>query len=373
MDNIFLTILKLFLQGLFDCLKNLTTVFKLDYHVSKNVDRKTERKEREILSLKPSYRKSMRLWLNRHKVFKCIIWCSSLSILIYSSIYLFYSLLLPMLRQLVHFVFGKFFMSFKDISNFKSPSNIPNIDRLWYRVEKVISIIFNGLWLLPIFIVSKMVCAFWFTEVADNCYYITYGKPIPPQNISIFIADTVFSIIVQLIFLIQCTLVSNFPISGVNYLLQLIHCSLLHSWYAFEYKWINFNWDIKKRLLQLHTFWPYYVGFGLPMHLVMTELVNYLSEYKRGILSGCFFSAAFPLMIVSAISTNRELKLPRFNKITIRLFDPSVVLSDYILLKVQKRKNVNNSGKKLIEKEKTRNLNVDSDKNYSKHRFKKTF
>jgi len=174
--------------------------------------------------------------------------------------------------------------------------------------------------------------------VAENCYFITYKKKVTSQTLSNMIADLLFSVLVQIVFLLQCAVINQFPISGANYLLNLIHCSLLHAWYAFEYKWINFGWDVKKRLLQLHTFWPYYVGFGLPMHLITTELVNYLSEYKQGILGGCLFSAFFPVMIVSAISTSRELSLESCSTIVLRLFQPSVIFSDWLLLKVQTRR-----------------------------------
>ena len=118
-----------------------------------------------------------------------------------------------------------------------------------------------------------------FAQISKNSYFITYGKPVTPTRVSTFIADLVFSIIVQIIFLIQCQLVAQFPVDGINFVLEVLHCSLIHSWYAFEYKWLNFGWDIKQRLLQLHTFWPYYVGFGVPMHLVVTYLVGLLNNW----------------------------------------------------------------------------------------------
>jgi len=221
-------------------------------------------------------------------------------------------------------------------TNVEKTVTTEKFDDLWHRIEKVLSTIFNSLWLLPLFVVSKIVCSFWFNEVAENCYFVTYKKVVQPQSISVFIADLLFSIIVQLVFLIQCAIINCFPIFGVNYLLNLVHCSLLHAWYAFEFKWINFGWDVTSRLDQLHTFWPYYVGFGLPMHLIMNELVDYLSDYKKGILSGCLFSAFFPILIVSAISSSRELKVESSSTIKLRLFQPSVVFTDWALKNMKK-------------------------------------
>lgn len=398
MDNILLTIFKLFFLGIYDCLINLTTTYRLDKYVATINDRKTERKEREILSsndgikevfwdfslrsslfnskFKANLRsqisffsiKSIRLYLNRHKVFKCLFWCVSLSIIIYGSISVFYSYLIPFLKSIILFIFAKLSnyvslpidftseiepaqnsaaASHADPTSENSDSQIfLNFDQLWVRVETILSSIFNGLWLLPLFIVSKIVCSFWFNEVAENCYYITYKKKVQNQPISIFMADLLFSVLVQLVFMLSCNLIMQFPIYGANYTLNLIHCSLLHAWYAFEYKWINFGWDFKKRILQLHVFWPYYVGFGLPMHLIMTELVNYLSDYKQGILSGCLFSAFFPMMIISAISTCRELSVEKSSTITLKLFQPSVIFSDWLLVKIQSF----NSSKKVSKK-----------------------
>lgn len=326
MDNTFVTILRLFFCGLFDCLRHLLSVVQLDRYVAARVDKRTEKKERLLLTQAKTLRRQVRIWLNRHKVLKCIFWCSTLSILIYTSIFAFYSLILPCLKSAILRLTA--FM----------PQVSDEFSQVWHRVEVVLSTTFNLLWLLPLFIVSKIVCSLWFGEVAENCYFITYGKAATPAKISTFIADLLFSVLVQLIFLIQCSIVAQFPVKGMNIVLEVLHCSLIHSWYAFEYKWLNFGWDIRKRLIQLHTFWPYYVGFGLPMHLVTTQLVLWLSDYKQGILSGCLFSTAFPLLIIAAISSSRELTLDADSTIVLRIFEPSVSVTDWLMVKLQKFK-----------------------------------
>ena len=353
MDNILITIFKLFFLGIYDSLINCTALLKLDRYVSTQINRKTERKEREIQSSKEGFKRTIRLYFNRHKVLKCCIWCTSLSILIYGSISVFYSYLMPLLKSLILLIVGK--VSLLSVENSETQTtqttgmSVQKMDQVWSNLEWLLSHIFNGLWLLPLFIVSKIVCSFWFSEVAENCYFITYKKTVTNQTIANMIADLLFSVLVQIVFLLQCNIINLFPITGANYLLNLIHCSLLHAWYAFEYKWINFGWDVKKRLLQLHTFWPYYVGFGLPMHLITTELVNVLSDYKKGILGGCLFSAFFPVMIVSAISTARELKVGESSTVILRLFQPSVIVSDWLLVKLQRKRKRGG-----VEKKKTR-------------------
>jgi predicted permease len=61
-----------------------------------------------------------------------------------------------------------------------------------------------------------------------------------------------------------------------------------------------------------------------------------LSDYKQGILSGCLFSVTFPFLIISAISSSRELKLPEHGTIVLRIFEPSVTVTDWLMVKIQK-------------------------------------
>merc|ERR1711976_287587 len=320
---------RLFLLGIYDCAWHIFSVIKLDRHVAQRIDKRTEKKERFLLAEKSSFKRNARIWLNRHKVLKCIGWGSLISLFVYASIFVFYYLVLPLLESIITGLTSKIAVFLPTVQN-------DNFDVIWNRVKLILSTTFNLLWLLPLFIVSKIVCGLWFGEVADNCYFIVYGKPATPTRISTFIADLLFSVFVQIVFLMQCSLVAQFPVSGVNVLLEILHCSLIHSWYAFEYKWLNFGWDIKKRLLQLHAFWPYYVGFGLPMHFITTKLVLWLSDYKQGILSGCLFSTAFPLLIIAAISSSRELKLPDNATIVLRIFERSVTFTDWIMVFIQK-------------------------------------
>ena len=204
---------------------------------------------------------------------------------------------------------------------------------IWSRFELMLGIIFNVLWLLPLFLVSKIVCGLWFGDVAEACYFTTYGKPVSPERLSAFVADLIFSLVVQIVFLIQCSIVSQFPLEGIDDFLIAFHFSLIHAWYAFEYKWVNFGYNVKQRIAHLHTFWAYYVGFGLSMHLITTSLAKYLAPLKIQIMSGCLFSAAFPFFIISAISANRELKLETDKTFPLKIFTPSIKFSDWIIVK----------------------------------------
>lgn len=91
------------------------------------------------------------------------------------------------------------------------------------------------------------------------------------QSISKLLADSIFSIVVQALFLMQAMLVNYIPLYMLGYILSLVHMCLLYSLYAFEYKWFNMGWELHKRLAFIETNWPYFIGFGLPL-AVLTQL-----------------------------------------------------------------------------------------------------
>lgn len=102
-------------------------------------------------------------------------------------------------------------------------------------------------------------------DIADSAFRYTRGRPLFMQSISKLIADSMFSIVVQTLFLIQAMLVSYIPIHMVGQILSMVHMCLLYSLYSFEYKWFNVGWELHKRLAFIEINWPYFIGFGLPL------------------------------------------------------------------------------------------------------------
>uniref|UniRef100_K1QPA2 Etoposide-induced protein 2.4-like protein n=1 Tax=Magallana gigas TaxID=29159 RepID=K1QPA2_MAGGI len=139
-------------------------------------------------------------------------------------------------------------------------------------------------------------CSLWnggvFLDIADAAYVRSRGRP-TPINLSVLVADLLFSVLLQAFFLIQSTLATFLPIPGVGYLVGFIHMSLLYSLYAFEYKWFNMGWEVHKRLAYIESYWPYFLGFGIPLAFLT-------SMSASAVISGCIFSILFPLFILSA-------------------------------------------------------------------------
>ena len=81
-------------------------------------------------------------------------------------------------------------------------------------------------------------------DLTDNLKPITHfrssqGRPLVNLSISVMIADTVFSIVVEIIFLLQGKVFALLPIKILAAAANLLHQCLLHALYSFEYKWFS--------------------------------------------------------------------------------------------------------------------------------------
>jgi len=140
------------------------------------------------------------------------------------SIVLFESVLLPLIQTLLYIILA---------------GSQERADALWSYTQPVLSVAFSTLWVLPFFLLSKVVNAIWFQDIADLAFRSSQGRPLVNLSISVMIADTVFSIVVETIFLVQGKVFSLVPIKILGAALNLVHQCLLHSLYCFEYKWFS--------------------------------------------------------------------------------------------------------------------------------------
>ena len=161
------------------------------------------------------------------------------------SLILFDYILLPCLYLFLKFLFG---------------SQTGLLNNVWFWTETILFQAFNAFWRIPVFVVSRIVNALWFQDIANATYRgRTIGKGVANS-----IADTLFSLMIQALFLLQVTqstihhifscltvsgysftsclqslAVASIPFSYVGFIASFLHLSLLYSLYSFEYKWVN--------------------------------------------------------------------------------------------------------------------------------------
>jgi len=193
-------------------------------------------------------------------------------------------------------------------------------ETLWSYMEPVLTVAFSTLWVLPFYLLSKIVNAIWFQDIADLAFRSSQGRPLVSLSISVMIADTVFTIVVEIIFLVQGKIFSMVPIKIIGAALNLLHQCLLHSLYSFEYKWFSQGLELHKRLDFVETNWPYFLGFGLPL-AVITSMPD------SQVIAGCVFSVLFPLFIVSG---NQAMIVASPGVPPLNIFSPTIVISNAV-------------------------------------------
>lgn len=318
-----------FAKGFADSLRGAVDLFLLDYRRSQQKEQKLqqreidrellinrdspareiqdiakkramERRERERLREQNKPRKKEPHILER--TFKC---CLLNGAVFWTSILIFENMVLPTLQMVVFLCMG---------------GSEEAAHNLWGYTQPVLSVAFSTLWVLPFFLLSKIVNAIWFQDIADLAFRSSQGRPVVSLSISVMIADTVISILIESIFLIQGKVTSLLPIKLLGSACNMVHLCLLHALYSFEYKWFSQGLELHKRLDYVETNWPYFLGFGLPLAVIT-------SMPESQVIAGCVFSIMFPLFIVSGnqASIVASPGIPRIN-----IFAPTISLSNAI-------------------------------------------
>lgn len=192
---------------------------------------------------------------------------------------------------------------------------------VWRYAQPTLTIIFDMLWVLPLFVLSRIINTVWFQDIADSAYRQRQGRPQLIGSISKLVADVLISIFIQLLFLIQANLMMLLPLVWINVIVSGIHMCLLNSLYAFEYRWFNMGWELYKRLSFIEENWPYFLGFGMPLALI--------TMYPSSVyVSGCLFALLFPVFIISA---NEADPVANPNGCSLQLFSVVVGVSNRII------------------------------------------
>lgn len=297
-------VLKALLLGLIHSMKGTIVLFYLDKHIKQRADQGTPNRSGTPRRRSSQNIKNTVVKEEEPKVLKRTIQCCALNGgVFWLSIFLFECALLPFIKSLLILVFGH------------SPGTGMSV---WSWMKPILKVTFSTVWVVPLFLLSKVVNALWFQDIADSAFRYSRGHPQHFSSVSKLIADSLFSVLVQTLFLMQSMLVSMIPIPILGEVLSLVHMCLLYSLYAFEYKWFNMGWELHRRLMYIENNWPYFIGFGLPLS-VLTALP---SSY---IISGCVFSILFPLFIISGNEADPVTHVCDFR---LKLFSPVITISN---------------------------------------------
>ncbi|KAI5711102.1 etoposide-induced protein 2.4 homolog [Diaphorina citri] len=303
MENTVLAMGHALLKGILDSLKGIIIIFRLDNKLKERSELKRKKKEFES----PSHQKTQSSSVpEENKVWKRTVQCCLLNGGVFcGSILLFDHILLPFLLMILRLILG---------------SSSTYTQFYWTWINLVLSWTFNALWVLPLFTLSKVINSLWFQDIADSAYRYTQGRPHHFTSLSKLLADTLFSLLIQSLFLVQTMLVSKLPLYLLSDSIGLIHMCLLYSLYAYEYKWYNQGWELHRRLTFIEHNFPYFLGFGL----TLAVLTHVCSSY---VISGCVFSVLFPLQIIAANEADPVINKSEYQ---LKLFSPVIAISNAV-------------------------------------------
>jgi len=164
-----------------------------------------------------------------------------------------------------------------------------------HQVDSAFVGLYQLLWVYPIYMLSFLLNAMWYQDIADVAFVI-HGSKVRKDGYSIkrylaVVTEEIYHALLLLFFMLQVGLLSMIP--WVGPLLTAICVCWLYALYSFEYKWQHQQWPLETRLAFFEERWPYFLGFGFPLTLLTIVWPKFVGA---GV-----YAFVFPFCIILAI------------------------------------------------------------------------
>jgi len=189
-------------------------------------------------------------------------------------------------------------------------------------LEPIITFLYYICWLYPVYIVSFVLTTFWVQDIFDEAFKHFYkgttaqSKPLTPAE---FVSYLVRRIVMIAIFLIQCMVFTYLPFP-FGRIIEIMHYSLLYSYYCFEYITMALNKGLAESIEMFEYNWSYFLGFGLSFTMVIITW--------PGIMSSGAFCLLFPFLVLTSVPAQVDLKKRKGTRLPI--FAVSLALTNKI-------------------------------------------